>query len=510
MSGDAPALELRGITKRFGPLVANNAIDFELKRGEIHALLGENGAGKSTLMNVLYGLHQPDEGEILLDGEKAEISSPRQAMNLGIGMVHQHFMLVPVMSVAENLVLGAEPRNGLLLDYKAAARRTRELSERFGLAVDPDAKVENLSVGAQQRVEILRALFGGAKVLVLDEPTAVLTAQETQELFRILRELQADGTSVVFISHKLNEVLEISDRVTVLRRGEKIDTVVTEGSTERSLARLMVGRDVLLRVEKPEHKVGEALLKVEGLSALDDRELPAVRDVSFEVRAGEIVAIAGVDANGQSELIEVLTGLRKPTGGTVTVDGKDVTGASPRDVQDAGLGHIAEDRHRRGLVLDFSLAENVFLREYRKPGNTRFGLMSPRRMADRARGLLKDYDVRGGGTDTRAASLSGGNQQKVVIARELHADPQVLIAAQPTRGLDVGAIEFVHRRLVEQRDQGRAILLVSLELEEVRSLADRVLVIYEGAIVAELPPSATEEDFGVAMTGGGRGEEAAA
>jgi general nucleoside transport system ATP-binding protein len=510
MSGDAPALELRGITKRFGSLVANDAIDFELKRGEIHALLGENGAGKSTLMNVLYGLHQPDEGEILLDGEKAEIHSPRQAMNLGIGMVHQHFMLVPVMTVAENLVLGAEPRNGLLLDYKAAARRTRELSERFGLAVDPDAKVENLSVGTQQRVEILRALFGGAKVLVLDEPTAVLTAQESQDLFRILRELQAEGTSIVFISHKLNEVLEVSDRVTVLRRGEKIDTVVTEGSTERSLARLMVGRDVLLRVEKPEHKVGEPLLQVEGVSALDDRELPAVRDVSFEVRAGEIVAIAGVDANGQSELIEVLTGLRKATGGTVTVAGKDVTGGSPRDVQDAGLGHIAEDRHRRGLVLDFSLSENVFLREYRRKGNSRFGLMSPRRMAERARPMLKDFDVRGGDADTRAASLSGGNQQKVVIARELSADPAVLIAAQPTRGLDVGAIEFVHRRLVEQRDQGRAILLVSLELEEVRSLADRVLVIYEGAIVAELPPSASEEDFGVAMTGGGRGGEQAA
>jgi simple sugar transport system ATP-binding protein len=510
MSGDAPALELRGITKRFGPLVANNAIEFELKRGEIHALLGENGAGKSTLMNVLYGLLQPDEGEILVDGETVEIHSPRQAMNLGIGMVHQHFMLVPVMTVAENLVLGAEPRNGLLLDYKAAARRTRELSERFGLAVDPDTKVENLSVGTQQRVEILRALFGGAKVLVLDEPTAVLTAQETQDLFRILRELQAEGTSIVFISHKLNEVLEISDRVTVLRRGEKIDTVVTEGSTERSLARLMVGRDVLLRVEKPEHKVGEPLLEVEGVSALDDRELPAVDDVSFEVRAGEIVAIAGVDANGQSELIEVLTGLRKPTAGTVKVAGKDVTGVKPREVQDAGMGHIAEDRHRRGLVLDFSLAENVYLREYRRKGNTRFGLMSPRRMAERARPMLKDYDVRGGDSDTRAASLSGGNQQKVVIARELSADPAVLIAAQPTRGLDVGAIEFVHRRLVEQRDQGRAILLVSLELEEVRSLADRVLVIYEGAIVAELPPSASEEDFGVAMTGGGRGGEQAA
>jgi len=414
------------------------------------------------------------------------------------------------MTVAENLVLGAEPRNGPLLDYKAAARRTRELSERFGLAVDPDARVENLGVGAQQRVEILRALFGGAKVLVLDEPTAVLTAQESQDLFRVLRALKEDGTSVVFISHKLNEVLAVSDRVTVLRRGEKVETVETEGSTERSLARLMVGRDVLLRVDKPEHSVGEPLLQVAGVSADDDRELPAVRDVSLEVRAGEIVGIAGVDANGQSELIEVLTGLRKPTAGTVRVAGRDVTGASPREVQDAGLGHIAEDRHRRGLVLDFTLSENIFLREYRKPGVTRFGLVSPRRMAERARGLLKDYDVRGGGVDTRAASLSGGNQQKCVIARELSANPEVLIAAQPTRGLDVGAIEFVHRRLVEERDEGRAILLISLEMEEIRLLSDRVLVIYEGAIVAEMPPSASEEDFGVAMTGGGRHEESAA
>ncbi len=510
MSGAAPALELRGITKRFGSLVANHAIEFELKRGEIHALLGENGAGKSTLMNVLYGLHQPDEGEILLDGETVEIHSPRQAMNLGIGMVHQHFMLVPVMTVAENLVLGAEPRRGPLLDYKAAARRTRELSERFGLAVDPDTRVENLGVGAQQRVEILRALFGGAKVLVLDEPTAVLTAQESQDLFRVLRALQDDGTSIVFISHKLNEVLEISDRVTVLRRGEKIDTVQTEGATERSLARLMVGRDVLLQVDKPEHTIGEPGLEVQGVSAVDDRGLPAVRDVSFEVRAGEIVGLAGVDANGQSELIEVLTGLRKPTAGAVRVAGRDVTGASPREVKEAGLGHIAEDRHRRGLVLEFSLAENLFLSEYRRPGASRFGLLSPRRMAERARGLLKDYDVRGGDGETRASSLSGGNQQKCVIARELAADPKVLVAAQPTRGLDVGAIEFVHRRLVEQRDSGRAILLVSLELEEIRSLSDRVLVIYEGAIVAEMPPSSSEEDFGVAMTGGGRGAEDAA
>jgi simple sugar transport system ATP-binding protein len=497
---DAPALELRKITKRFGTLVANDSVDFELRRGEIHALLGENGAGKSTLMNVLYGLHQPDEGEILLDGEPVAIGSPRRAIALGIGMVHQHFMLVPVMTVAENLVLGAEPRTGPLLDYKAAAARVRELSQRFGLGVDPDVRVQDLGVGAQQRVEILRALFRGAKVLVLDEPTAVLTAQEAQDLFRVLRALTAEGTSVVFISHKLNEVLDIADRVTVLRRGEKIDTVSTEGATERSLARLMVGRDVLLRVEKPEHDPGEPLLEVEGLSARDERDLPAVRDVSFTVRAGEIVGIAGVDENGQSELIETIMGLRRADAGTVRVGGHDVTHFGPRETLTAGVSHIAEDRHRRGLVLEFDLAENIGLYEYRRM--SRFGWLSPRKLAARARGLLREFDVRGGDVDTRAGSLSGGNQQKVVIARELSADPKVIIAAQPTRGLDVGAIEFVHRRLVEERDAGRAVLLVSLELEEIRSLSDRVLVMYEGEIVAELPPSSSEEDFGVAMTGG--------
>ncbi len=502
---EAPALELRQITKRFGTLVANRSVDFELRRGEIHALLGENGAGKSTLMNVLYGLHQPDEGQILLNGEPVSIDSPRRAIGLGIGMVHQHFMLVPVMTVAENLVLGAEPRSGPLLDYKRAAASVRELSQRFGLAVDPDARVEDLGVGAQQRVEILRALFRGAKVLVLDEPTAVLTPQEAQDLFVVLRTLTAEGTSIVFISHKLNEVLDIADRVTVLRRGEKIDTVPAEGATERSLARLMVGRDVLLRVEKADHKAGEPLLELKGLSAHDDRGLPAVRDLSLQVRAGEIVGLAGIDENGQSELIETIMGLRKPDSGSVTVAGRDVTHAGPRDTLNAGVSHIAEDRHRRGLVLEFNLAENLALRDYKTPLLSKAGFLSPKKMIARARKLLKEFDVRGGDPATRAGSLSGGNQQKVVIARELNADPRVIIAAQPTRGLDVGAIEFVHRRLVEERDAGRAVLLVSLELEEVRSLSDRVLVIYEGEIVTELPPESSEEDFGVYMTGGGRG-----
>jgi simple sugar transport system ATP-binding protein len=504
---ETPALELRRITKRFGTLVANDAVSFELRRGEIHALLGENGAGKSTLMNVLYGLHQPDEGEILLDGEEVSIDSPRRAIALGIGMVHQHFMLVPVMTVAENLVLGAEPSRGPLLDYRTAVKRVRDLSERYGLAVDAEARVEDLGVGAQQRVEILRALFRGAKVLVLDEPTAVLTAQEAQDLFKVLRTLTAQGTSVVFISHKLNEVLDIADRVTVLRRGEMIDTVPTEGATERSLATLMVGRDVLLRVDKTEHKPGQPLLEVDDLSARDDRGLPAVRGVSFTVCAGEIVGIAGVDANGQSELIETIMGLRKPDDGTVRLEGRDITHLGTRDTLDAGVSHIAEDRHRRGLVLEFDLAENIGLNSYREM--SKMGWLSPRKLAARARGLLREFDVRGGDVDTRAGSLSGGNQQKVVIARELSADPKVIIAAQPTRGLDVGAIEFVHRRLVEERDAGRGVLLVSLELEEIRSLSDRVLVMYEGEIVAELPPESSEEDFGVAMTGGAVGAVAA-
>src|SRR5688572_11526831 len=441
MPGENPALALRGITKRFGSLVANDAIDFELKRGEIHALLGENGAGKSTLMNVLYGLHHPDEGEIRLHGDAVTIGSPREAIGLGIGMVHQHFMLVPVMTVAENLVLGTEPRRpDGRLDYKEAARRTRELSEQYGLAVRPEAKVEDLGVGAQQRVEILRALFRGAKVLVLDEPTAVLTAQEAQDLFRVLRTLAEGGTSIVFISHKLNEVLDVADRVTVLRRGKKIDTVPTEGATERSLATLMVGRDVLLQVEKPEHTPGKPVLEIRDLHVVDDRGLPALRGVSLQVRAGEIVGLAGVDANGQSELVEAITGLRRVEAGQVIVDGRDVTGQGPKEMIDSGVGHIAEDRHRRGLVLQFDLAENIGLHEYRKPSVSPWGWLAPRTLAERARRLLREYDVRGGEAETLASSLSGGNQQKVVIAREISTDPKVLVAAQPTRGLDVGAI----------------------------------------------------------------------
>jgi general nucleoside transport system ATP-binding protein len=503
------ALELRGITKRFGRIVANDGVDFDLRAGEVHALLGENGAGKSTLMSILYGLYRPDEGEVLVDGRPVTIDSPAAAIGLGIGMVHQHFMLVPVMTVAENIVLAEEPvRRGGLIDVRAASARVRELSDRFGLAVNPDAVIEDTSVGQQQRVEILKALYREAKILVLDEPTAVLTAQETQDLFGVLRSLRDDGKAIVFITHKLGEVLDIADRVTVLRRGRKVDTVATEGATEESLARLMVGRDVLLRVDKPPAQRRDPVLEVKDLHVRDDRGLPAVQGVDLTVHAGEIVALAGVDGNGQSELVEAVTGLRTPDDGTILVEGRDRSKASARDMVEAGVSHIAEDRHRRGLVLNFNLAENLALREYRTPELSKHGWLSPRRMASRARSLIREFDVRGGDADTPASALSGGNQQKCVIAREIACNPRVLVAAQPTRGLDVGAIEFVHRRLVTERDAGRGILLVSLESEEVRSLADRILVICEGRIVGEFPPDASEEELGIAMTGGRRREAA--
>ncbi len=507
---DVPVLELRGITKRFPGVLANDRIDFDLRRGEVHALLGENGAGKSTLMNILYGLYRHDEGEILLNGRPADISSPHEAIDAGIGMVHQHFMLIPVMTVAENIVLAAEPRTaGFLLDTAGAERRVRELADQFRFAIDPHAQVQDITVGQQQRVEILKALYRQADILILDEPTAVLTPQEAVELFEILRRLVAEGMSVIFISHKLNEVLDIADRITVLRRGKKVDTVPREGATEAGLARMMVGREVLLHVDKgPASPAGE-LLRVEDLHVVDDRGLEAVKGVSLEVRGGEIVAVAGVDGNGQTELIDAITGLRKPASGRVAIAGKDLTGATAHRFLDEGEGHIPEDRHRRGLILDFTLAENLVLHDYQKAPFARTGFLNPRAIADSARRLLREFDVRGGSPATRASALSGGNQQKVVVAREVGRDPRVLIAAQPTRGLDVGAIEFVHRRLVEQRDAGKAVLLISLELEEVLSLADRILVIYEGRIVGEYDPSVTEEELGIAMTGGGRQEVSA-
>jgi simple sugar transport system ATP-binding protein len=461
-------------------------------------------------MNILYGLYTPDEGQILLEGRPIELGSTKAAIEHGIGMVHQHFMLIPVMTVAENIVLATEPRKaGILLDYDAARKRVRELSNRYGLIVDPDARVDRITVGQQQRVEILKALYRGAEILILDEPTAVLTPQEAKELFEILRSLKEQGKSIIFISHKLNEVLEIADRITTLRRGVVVDTIPAAGATEESLARMMVGREVLLRVDKAAAHPAGPLLHVEGLTVFDDRGLEAVRDVSFEVHGGEILGLAGVDANGQSELIDAIAGLRHVKEGRILVEGVDLTHANAKQAIDAGVGHIPEDRHRRGLILFFSLTENLALSAYRRPPNSRYGFLNLRAMIGRARRLLKEFDVRGGTPSTPAGALSGGNQQKVVLAREIDNNPKVLIAAQPTRGLDVGAIEFVHRRLVEQRDSGRAVFLVSLELEEILSLSDRILVIYEGKIVGEFPPTTTEEELGLAMTGGGR-EEAAA
>src|SRR5438874_10672720 len=494
----APVLELRGITKRFPGVLANDHVDFDLRRGEVHALLGENGAGKSTLMNILYGLYSADEGEIVVNGKLVTFSSPHDAIAQGIGMVHQHFMLIPVMSVTENIVLATEPtKAGIFLDYAGARKRVEEISERFGFAIAPDARIQDITVGQQQRVEILKALYRNADILILDEPTAVLTPQEATELFAILKDLVDEGMSIIFISHKLNEVLDIADRITVLRRGKMIDTIPREGATEAGLARSMVGREVLLRVDKKPASPGETLMEVEDVRVVDDRGLEAVRGISFHVRAGEIVGIAGVDGNGQTELIDALTGLRRPAGGRIVIEGHDLTNANAAAHLEAGLGHIPEDRQRRGLVLEFSLAENLVLHDYDKEPYSRFGTLSPRRIFDRAKGLLSQYDVRGGTARTRAAALSGGNQQKVVVAREVSRNPRVLVAAQPTRGLDVGAIEFVHRQLVGERDAGRAVLLVSLELEEILSLADRILVLYEGRIVGEYGPDSSEVELGL-------------
>jgi simple sugar transport system ATP-binding protein len=511
MSARPVVLELRGITKQFPGVLANDHIDFDLLRGEVHGLLGENGAGKSTLMNILYGLYHPDEGEILIGGEPTRIDTPKEAIERGIGMVHQHFMLIPVMPVAENIVLASEPRQaGVLLDYSAARKRVEDLAAQFNFAIDPEARVENITVGQQQRVEILKAIYRRADILILDEPTAVLTPQEAQELFGILRGLIREGLSIIFISHKLNEALEIADRITVLRRGKKIETLAAAGATEEALARLMVGRDVLLRVEKAPPKPAEPLLEVQDLRVLDDRGLEAVRGVSLQVRAGEIVGIAGVDGNGQTELVEALSGLRPTQGGGFRVGGRDLTGSSTHRILDSGVGHIPEDRQKRGLVLEFTLAENLAFHEFDKPPNSRLGWLRPGRLISRAGRLIQEFDVRGGGPRTQAKSLSGGNQQKVVVAREVANDPRVLLAAQPTRGLDVGAIEFVHRRLVEERDNGRAVLLVSLELDEIVSLSDRILVMYEGEIVGEYGPEVTEQELGIAMLGGTREEEAVA
>ncbi|MDD3290262.1 MAG: ABC transporter ATP-binding protein [Eubacteriales bacterium] len=496
-------VEMKGITKIFPGTVANDHVDFDLEKGEIHVLLGENGAGKTTLMNILYGLYQQTSGDIYINGKKEDIRGPNAAIALGIGMVHQHFMLVENFTVAENIVLGHEPKKGLTLDMEAAKTSVREVSDRFGLEVDPDARIEDIPVGLSQRVEILKALHKGAEILILDEPTAVLTPQEIDDLGEILKNLTNEGKSIILITHKLKEVLGMSDRVTILRRGKVIGTVQTSETTADELAEMMVGREVNLSSDKAEKAAGEVILNVEHLTVKDHRNLPAVKDVSFEVRQGEILAIAGVDGNGQKELVEALTGLMPTESGKVTLCGKDITGASPRTVIEAGTGHIPQDRQKRGLILQSSLTENLILGYHYQPPFAKNGKMDQMKIAEHGKELIQEFDIRTPNQDVSAGSLSGGNQQKVIIAREFYKDPPLLIAAQPTRGLDVGAIEFVHMRLLEQRDNNKAVLLVSLELDEIMNLADRIAVIYHGQIVGILDAAqATERQLGLMMAGG--------
>jgi ABC-type uncharacterized transport system ATPase subunit len=502
------AIELIGIDKSFGAVRANRDINLTIERGTIRGIVGENGAGKSTLMSILYGFYQADSGEIKVGGQPVSIKTPNDAIALGIGMVHQHFMLVENFTVIENVILGAESEALLKKSIAKARSELERLEREYGLEVDPDAVIEELPVGLQQRVEILKALYRGAEILILDEPTGVLTPAEADHLFRILKQLKDQGKTIVLITHKLREIMAITDTVSVMRQGTVVATRETAKTTVEELAELMVGRRVLLRVEKGEANPGATKLAVSNLTVKDSRGVTMVNDVSFEVRGGEIVGIAGVDGNGQTELIDAIAGLLRSESGRIVIGGQDVTGDGCRDCLDAGLGHIPEDRQRRGLVLEFSLAENLALHDYDHPPASRYGWLFPKKLLARAGTLLREFDVRGGGPQTRAGGLSGGNQQKVVLAREIDRNPSVLIAAQPTRGLDVGAIEFVHRRLVGERDEGRAILLVSLELEEILSLSDRILVMYEGRIVGEFPPSVSEEELGIAMTGGGRREAA--
>ena len=495
-------LELRGITKRFGTLVANNQISLTVEPGEIHALLGENGAGKSTLMNVLYGLYQADAGEIVLDGKPQKFRGPGDAMAAGIGMVHQHFMLIPVFTVAENVALGNEPTQfGGKLDMARARKRVMEISDRFGFNVDPDALVEDLPVGVQQRVEIIKALSRDAKVLVLDEPTAVLTPQETDELMAIMRQLAQSGTSIVFITHKLREVKEVANRITVIRLGEVVGSASPEASTSE-LASMMVGREVDLVVDKEKAELGGEVLTVENLAVLDDRLQRAVNGVSFAVRGGEVLAIAGVQGNGQTELAEALLGLRTPIkGGSIKIKGKDLAGASVRDVLEAGVAYIPEDRKKDGLVGEFTISENLMLNQSFRSRFTRgLNINFPTRR-NVAVDLVERFDVRTPSIDTPAGKLSGGNQQKVVVARELSRDVNLLIASQPTRGVDVGSIEFIHEQIVAERDAGRAVVLISTELDEVLALADRIAVMYRGQIVGIVGPETSRETLGKMMAG---------
>ncbi|MEM7271782.1 MAG: ABC transporter ATP-binding protein [Actinomycetota bacterium] len=500
-------LELRGITKRFPGVIANDSVDLEVGSGEILALLGENGAGKSTLMNVLYGLYSADEGDVVIDGQVQHFDSPSDAIAAGIGMVHQHFMLVPVFSVVENVVLGDEPTSwGGILNLRQGRKRLIEISERYGLAVDPDAIIEDLPVGVQQRVEIIKVLFREANFLVLDEPTAVLTPQEVADLFEILRGLRADGKGIIFITHKLNEVVEIADRISVLRRGKIVGHADPATADPQSLAELMVGRPVDLVVDKASAEPGEPILEIENLTVLDDRAHAAVNDVSLTVRRGEVLGIAGVQGNGQSELVEAITGLRDPLAGRISIAGDDTTGDSPRSIHRRGVAHIPEDRQRMGLVLEFTIAENMVLDGYYADEYSSGIAMRWDDIHDTAGRLAERYDVRTPSIDVPASTLSGGNQQKVIVAREFSRPVDLIVASQPTRGLDVGSIEYIHGQVVAQRNEGTAVLLVSTELDEVLALSDRIAVMFDGRIVAVLNRDETDAtELGLYMAGSAPG-----
>jgi simple sugar transport system ATP-binding protein len=506
ISTETAAIEMRGIVKRFPGVVANDGINLVVRKGEIHALLGENGAGKSTLMNILFGLYHPDEGEILIDGRPVRFRGPRDAVNAGLGMVHQHFMLIPRFTVTENVILGHEGAGGLVLDRQAAAQRVGEIAASYGLKVDPAAKVGDLPVGMQQRVEILRALYHGSRILILDEPTALLTPQEVEELYGILGKLREDGGTIIFLTHKLREVAAISDRVTVIRRGKTIGTRVTSETTAGDLAEMMVGREVLLRVDRPPARPGQEVLSCQDIVVTRPDGTTALDHLSLTVRRGEIVGIAGVEGNGQSELVEVLSGLRHPDSGSVHLNHRDVTQRDPNGFRAAGLSYIPEDRHGRGLVLDFPLWENVLLGNTERERFVYAGRIDVGETKSITGRLMGAFDVRAPSPETIARTLSGGNQQKLIIARELQREPEAVLAIQPTRGLDVGAIEFVHRQLVETRDREKGILLISFELDEVLDLSDRILVIFQGKIIAEYESGkVTRTELGLAM--GGRGQE---
>lgn len=495
-------VEMRHITKAFGTFKANDDVNLQVRKGEIHALLGENGAGKSTLMNMLSGLLEPTSGEILINGKKVRMTSPTAASRFGIGMVHQHFMLVDAFTVTENIILGSEPNHFGILSTKKAAAEIKRLSENYGLAVDPDARVRDISVGMQQRAEILKTLYRGADVLIFDEPTAVLTPQEIDELMKIMKDLVAEGKSIILITHKLDEIKAVADRCTVIRRGKGIGTVDVVAVSSQELADMMVGRSVSFKTEKKPAQPKEVILSVENLTVKDGRGLEAVKNLSLEVRAGEVLGIAGIDGNGQSELVQALTGLRKAESGVITVDGEEITNKRPRAITEKGVGHVPEDRHRFGLILEMTLAENMALQTYYQEPMSRFGVLDYREINDHANELIQEFDVRTTSEQAPAKALSGGNQQKAIIAREIDRDPELLIVANPTRGLDVGAIEFIHKRLIEQRDKNKAVLLISFELDEVLNVSDRIAVIHGGEIVGIVDPKETSEnELGLLMAG---------